>query len=114
MTTIANLLFHAGRFDTLEALATMAARNMGDQADAIDAVQAKRERRKPTSGGPRDRARHLAYQRAYQARRTRFGVRTEAGVVYYPTRREADLARRAEGWRQHAGLELSRGERRRG
>lgn len=58
------------------------------------------EKRKRTSGGPRDRAAHLAYQREYQkTRRTRYGVqiRTADGRrmdrYFFNTRGEADKVR---------------------
>jgi hypothetical protein len=51
------------------------------------------EPRKRTSGGPRNRAAHLRYQRAYK--RERFGVRVpEAGIAYFKTRAAANAARR--------------------
>lgn len=53
-----------------------------------DGVRARR------SGGPRDRAAHLSYQRAYEASRSRYGVRLRGGkTVYYETRAKASRVR---------------------
>ncbi len=54
----------------------------------------QKEPRRSTSGGPRDRGAHLAYQRGYQRNRTTFGVRLSGSVVYYRERSKADRVRR--------------------
>jgi hypothetical protein len=60
------------------------------------------EKRRPTSGGPRDRDAHLAYQKEYQRTRRTFGVKTAEGTFYYSTRAKANRVR--SSFRQFAVL----------
>lgn len=63
--------------------------------DAYVAVNCKLDGvRSITSGGQRDRSAHLAYQKAYQAKRETFGAKMPSGrTVRYTTRARADKAR---------------------
>lgn len=52
--------------------------------------------RAATSGGPRDRSKHIAYQKTYQTSRALFGVKlpTDGRKVFYRTRPQANRVRK--------------------
>lgn len=61
---------------------------------ACEPRQTAPEGRKATSGGPRDRSAHLAYQKAYQAERATFGAMVGDARVFYASKGKADRVRR--------------------